>query len=129
MNPPKRAFDEVSRAMIMAVMFQAGILPLEKTTLDMRRALSQLPVEEARILRRKFRKLWRRALKKDALKLQNKEQLIVQRRAKVGIGKINPSREERNARKQLVFDAFWRDVIEPMYKNFRNPNATDKVGG
>jgi len=61
---PKRDLKEVERALVHSVMFSAGILPMEKTTLDMRRALQQLPPEEARALKRKFRKLWRKAAKK-----------------------------------------------------------------
>lgn len=41
--------------------YNAGIVPPDSRFLhDMRRALSQLPTEESRKLRRKFRKLWRK---------------------------------------------------------------------
>lgn len=59
---PRKELRDVDRTFIQAVMLQCGILPMEKTTLDMRRALAQLSPEEALILRRKFRKIWRRVM-------------------------------------------------------------------
>jgi len=113
---------DVDRAFIQAVMFESGILPMEKTTLDMRRALHQLSPEEARKLKRKFRKLWRKAMRKEVgdpkgKRAEAKEQAT---KTRLGVGKHVPSRAERNARKQLVFDQFWQEIIGPLIENFEN---------
>lgn len=120
---PRENLREVDRAFIQAVMFQLGILPMEKTDLDMRRALTQLPAEEARALKRKFRKLWRKAMRAEVgngPKTRNIKETSAKQ--KYGVGKHVPSRAERTARKKLVFDLLWKDYIEPMLKNFENPD-------
>lgn len=103
-------------------MFEAGILPMEKTTLDMRRALQQLSPEEARVLKRKFRKAWRKAMRKEVGNPTGKRAEAKAQAAKtrLGVGKHVPSRAERNARKQLVFDQFWEEIIGPLIENFEN---------
>jgi hypothetical protein len=127
MSKPRKELRDVDRTFIQAVMLQCGILPMEKTTLDMRRALAQLSPEEARTLKRKFRKIWRRVMKDEiganAKKKETLEKVAVR---KYGVGKHVPSRSERNARKQLVFDRLWKDAIEPLIKNFENPDRNRK---
>jgi hypothetical protein len=128
MNKPKspQVLRDVDRILIHQVHFQAGILPMEKTDLDMRRALQQLPPDEARQLKRKFRKLWRRAMQETlvaggqpATRSQSNQEDAAKRR--LGVGKQVPSRAERNARKQLVFNQLWASVIAPLIKRFENP--------
>ena len=103
-------------------MFQCGILPMEKTGLDMRRALQQLSPEDARVLKRKFRKLWRTAMKKQNEECSTRSKKAHEDASKVrlGVGKHVPSRQERNERKKLVFDLLWNEVIGPMVENFDN---------
>jgi hypothetical protein len=103
-------------------MFELGILPMEKTTLDMRRALQQLSPEEARQLKRKFRKMWRKAMRKEVGNPKGKRADVKEQAAKsrLGVGKPVPSRAERNARKQLVFDQVWAEIIGPLVENFEN---------
>lgn len=117
---PRRELRDVDRAIIQAVMFQSGILPMEKTDLDMRRALQQLSPEEARVLKRKFRKLWRKAMRAEVGNGKTRTSKEEQQKAKLGVGKHVPSRSERNARKQLVFDKLWNEVIGPLVENFEN---------
>lgn len=120
-RPPREHLRDVDKAIIQAVMFQCGILPMEKTDLDMRRALSQLSPEEARTLKRRFRKLWRKAMKLEVgngSKTKDARQTAAESR--LGVGKHVPSRTERNARKQLVFDLLWKEAIEPLITNFEN---------
>ena len=122
-NGPRPALRDVDRAFIQTVMFQLGILPMEKTDLDMRRALQQLPVEEARALKRKFRKMWRKAMRAEIGNgTKTKTTRETSAKQKYGVGKHVPSRAERNARKKLVFDLLWEDVIGPMVQNFDNPD-------
>lgn len=123
-KPPRTVLREVDRAIIQAVMFNRGIVPMEQTTFDMRRALAQLPPEEARVLKRKFRKEWRRALKSmNTTPSRSTHQADADKR-RLGVGKTVPSRSERNARKQLVFNELWQTIICQLIENFEN-----SVGG
>lgn len=114
---PKRELRDVERTLVQAVMFEAGIVPMEKTGLDMRRALNQLDPTEARQLKRRFRKLWRKAAARAVAQGSMSEDAS---KGKLGLGKKVPSRAERNARKQLVFDEMWNAIIGPMVKKFDN---------
>lgn len=124
MAKPRTVLREVDRALIQAVMFRLGILPMEKTDLDMRRALSQLTTEESRVMKRKFRKMWRKAMRaeigNDSRTKDVREFAVKQR---LGVGKHAPSRAEHNARKKIVFDLLWGTVIKPMIKKFDNPDV------
>ncbi len=130
-NGKKQHLREVDRALIQTVMFQLGILPMESTELDMRRVLNQLEPEEARKFRRKFRKIWRQQMKASLVaggqpmtkSQQNAEEGLKRR---LGVGKQVPSRAERNARKKLVFDRLWREVITPLLERFENPENKKK---
>ena len=128
---PKRNMQnlrEVDRAFIQAIGFQLGILPMEKVDIDMRRPLRQLPPEESRALKRKFRKLWRKAMRAEiggVGKTRATKESIA--KAKYGVGKTAASRAEKKARKQLVFEKLWNDHIEPMLNRFENPET--KPGG
>lgn len=105
-------------------MFELGIVPIEKTAHDMRRALNQLPPEEARAMKRKFRKLWRKAIRSEAALYQTPSQKSAQeKRVKTtyGVGKQVPSRNDLNNRKKLVFDLLWENVIGQMVYKFENP--------
>lgn len=117
---PRTNLRDVDRALIQTVMFENGILPMERTTLDMRRALDQLPPEEARVLRRKFRKLWRRAMQEEVGTGSRSVHRQAVAKQRYGVGKHVPSRAERNARKQLVFDRLWKELIEPLIRSFEN---------
>lgn len=125
MGKPRGNLRDVDRAFIQTVMFQLGILPMEKTDLDMRRALQQLPPEEARVLKRKFRKLWRKAMKATVGNGTKRGVRQQSTQSKLGVGKHVPSRAERNARKELVFEQLWQSTIEPMIKKFENPTKED----
>jgi len=115
---PRKELRAVDRAIIHNVMFQMEILPMEKTNLDMRRALSQLPPEEARALKRKFRKLWRKAMKAEFRTGRGRAASEEFMKKKLGVGKRVPSKGERTARKQLVFDSLWNDFIGVQIERF-----------
>jgi hypothetical protein len=125
---PRKNLRDVDRAFIHAVMFELGILPMESTTLDMERALKQLSPDEQRQLKRKFRKMWRKAMKKEVGSPKGKradaKELLAKTR--LGVGKKTPSRQELNARKQLVFDQVWNAYIAPLIANFES--AGEKFG-
>jgi hypothetical protein len=128
---PRKDLRDVDRTFIQTVMFELGILPMEKTTLDMKRALSQLDPDEARQLKRKFRKMWRKAMKKEVGNPKGKNAAAKERvaKSKLGVGKHIPSRAERNARKQLVFDQVWKELIVPLIENFENAGGPQMPKG
>lgn len=111
----------VDRAFIHAVMFELGVLPIEDPVLDMRRPLKALSADEARVIKRKFRKLWRKAMRREVGRGKNSAQRSSALGNKLGVGKHVPSRTERLERKRLVFAQLWNDYIVPMLQRFENP--------
>jgi len=126
---------DVDRAFINAVMFESGILPMENSHLDMRRALSQLSREEARALKRKFRKLWRKAARakvNEVLKQSGtsaSETASIGLTHRLGVGKTTPSRDEKTARKDMVCDMMWEKYIVPLLERFENPDRERMAKG
>lgn len=130
-RPAPRSREElrpVDKAFIHTVMFELGILPIEDPVLDMRVPLRQLTPEEARVVKRKFRKLWRKLARDRAARAGGKsgagKQQAVQK--EYGMGKQQPSRAERLARKRLVYEQIWEQVIVPMLQKFENPERAPK---
>lgn len=83
--------------------YDAGIVPPDSRFLhDMRRNLSQLPPEESRKLRRKFRKLWRKLARGNqdvtASDLIKGSETAV----RTGLGCKNPTQNHSIARKSAV---------------------------
>ena len=102
--------DVVERTFLQVAMFKMGVVPIEDPSFDYRRILKQLPPEEARKLKRKFRKLWRKLLsKKDA--------------ARAGLGKRVPDRFQRHYRKQLVWQEVMKKHVRPAIERFNNPSS------
>lgn len=129
---PKHREDlrPVDKAFIHSVMFEMGILPIEDPTLDMRVPLRQLSPEEARVIKRKFRKLWRRLMKRQVDAAGGGKQGETQQKvlnSKLGVGKHVPSRAERLERKRLVYERVWDEIIVPMLIRFENPERGNKV--
>lgn len=117
---PKKNVRDIDRTFIQYVMLNLGILPIENPKHDMRRGLRQLPPEEARVMKRKFRKLWRKMMR---AQLNDGNHRRLQReniKTKFGVGKRVPSRNASTARKILVFTQLWESHIEPMIMNFEN---------
>lgn len=117
------ALRPVDKAFIHSVMFELGILPIEDPTLDMRVPLRQLSPEDARIIKRKFRKMWRKCMREQVgpgtgKYATAKEKALQQ---KLGVGKHVPSRHERLERKRLVYERLWKEYIVPMLIRFENP--------
>lgn len=89
-----------------------GIVPISSVDLrhDFNRYLSSLPPEEARRMKRKFRKLWRAAAK-------NPSKFISERHIlKMGLGSVEPTREEKLARKAEVSRRVMVDRVLPLKK-------------
>lgn len=130
-RPPPKSRAElrpVDKAFIHSVMFELGILPIEDPTLDMRVPLRQLSPEEARVIKRKFRKMWRKCMKAEVGHPKGKqaEAKATAAQAKLGVGKHVPSRHERLERKRLVYTRIWEEYIVPMLIKFENPEREPK---
>jgi hypothetical protein len=105
------------RAVLSAIMFDNGMVPINNPTDDIGRALSSLPKDDARAMKRKFRKQWRKLARHEARRLNVKkpEVLLANR---FGMSKSNPSRQDRLARKQLVQQHFYEKLVRPILDQF-----------
>lgn len=122
--PSREGLRPVDKAFIYTIMFEFGILPIEDPVLDMRVPLRQLAPEQARIVKRKFRKLWRKLVRDRAAHMKNKSAAgkhLPHLSKMYGIGKQQPSRAEKLERKRLVFEQIWEQHIVPMLQKFENP--------
>ncbi len=104
----------VDRAFIHSAMFEIGIIPIESSALDMRIALRQMSPEDARTVKRKFRKLWRKYVR-------SRPSSDRWTSSAAGLGKRTPSRLEKKFRKQIVLDHIWNAYIAPSLDRFENP--------
>lgn len=126
--PAKRELlRDVDKAFISTVMFELGIIPIEDPNLDMRVPLKQLSPDEARVLKRKFRKLWRKYMKRMATAQVNNVARVKLIRGKFGAGKTVPSRDERRQRKRVVYEHVWNDHIAPMLAQFEDPRRGEQT--
>lgn len=94
------------QALIAQEAYDAGIAPytFDKLSHDMNRLLSDLPPEEARKLRRKFRKMWRNLVRKNIRANSNdliRNSTIAHR---MGLGTSKPQTQNALSRKSLVLN-------------------------
>lgn len=92
--------------------FEAGIIPIgipddlaptsAEAWHDMNRILESMPPEEARIAKRKFRKLWRAAAKAELRNKKVKRNCGRKTAASLGLGVVEPKRSHKNMRKWRV---------------------------
>lgn len=82
----------------------AGIVPVGfgewgvPINMDFNKVLATLPLDEARKMRRKFRKLWRKRLARaEGSKLHSKLSRTM------GLGEASPTKKQKQARKNEVF--------------------------
>lgn len=128
---PRQGSDlrDVDKALVHHVMFSEGIVPIEQVEHDIRRTLKNVTPEEARKLKRKFRKLWRKIAKSQLNAEKNSSRFAALKASAdrhLGKGKRVPSRWERTERKRLVFNALWHDKVSPLLDVFENPkNSND----
>lgn len=114
--PMKHEQTDIDRIMINTVMMEEGIVPILDPSLDMRRALSTLSPEDARKAKRKFRKMWRKALKQIVADGKSSYRNVT-----LGKGKKVPSKAERLQRKQVVLNKLWEDCIFSLVEKARDP--------
>ena len=95
--------NEINDILTMAAFLEIGIAPIKRSTDDINRILATLSPEEARKMKRKFRKVWRSLVSKK--KQKSKE-------GAYGLGAENPSKSQRNRRKAEVFIYVMKKVAE-----------------
>ena len=100
--------------LMKAAAHEAGIVPLEKTHHDFNRILASLPPEEARAMKRKFRKLWRKVAKAKPTKNSRLKRITT------GLGTANPTRSQKNNRKHAVYMHLWLEAAMPLHKKIEN---------
>lgn len=86
----------------MAAGFELGIVPLSFVTDDVNKILANTPPEEARRMRRRFRKLWRKVYKQGLRKCPS--EYIQSLTASIyGVGEAKITSYQARRRKQAVY--------------------------
>lgn len=99
--------NELDKVKIMIAYLEANIVPLGHgncglmPNLDVNRVLDQLPSDEARKMKRKFRKLWRQAARRFARAGSRKEEKKAA--IELGLGNSMPEKKHKTRRKWCVF--------------------------
>lgn len=104
--------QDLHRLAAQTVYHTLGIVPISSVDLrhDFNRYLATLSPEDARRMKRKFRKLWRAAAKKPPKFVSDRHI------AKLGLGSPQPTREEKLARKAEVSRRVSVERIMPLKK-------------
>jgi hypothetical protein len=110
--------DPIFKILQNAAFHEMGIAPLDMIIYDYSRVLSELPPDEARKMKRKFRKLWRKAAKKPGKGIAKTytEQL--------GLGSKEPTRKQKRMRKVEVARRVAQTVTHAKHK-LLSPEAND----
>lgn len=108
------------RMMTYTAAFQEGIVPMEVTRMDVRRALKDLPPEDARKMKRKFRKLWRK-LARQAGDQRTMNDVELNKPAPVSASKqgTKPTKRAKLRRKELVQTYLFTEHVAPMLEKFK----------
>jgi len=114
--------NEAERLFIHTVMFREGIVPMEDPNMDVRRALADLPPDEARKLKRKFRKLWRKKMKSGVGKAITANAV----KTHFGTKGKQPTRANKQWRKQAIWDHLKKTQVDPMVKQFKEISREEK---
>jgi len=104
--------DPFTKIMIEAAYHELGIAPISYATYDFNKILSSLSFEEARKMKRKFRKIWRKCAKNAKYSSQYRKQL--------GIGTQSPSKAQKMNRKREVVRHVIVDIVAPVVKKMTN---------
>ena len=108
-NAVARAFavskmGELEKMLVSTVMLELGIVPLDNTKIDITEALSRSSPDDIRTMKRKFRKVWRKAAKK--LGCYNTQE--------VGVKDSHPTKGQKARRKQMVLGEVLHENVKPI---------------
>jgi hypothetical protein len=96
--------------LMKAAAHERGIVPLERNHHDFNRILASLPPDDARAMKRKFRKLWRKVARNKQAKNTRLKHITS------GLGNQNPTRTHKNNRKHMVYAHLWLESAMPLHK-------------
>lgn len=103
--------DPIVKILQDTALISLGIAPIGSTHDDVNRALDKLPPDEARRMKRKFRKLWRKFVAAETKGRRRSRQEAV-----TGKGQLVPTRRQKIARKSLVNHKILHDVVMPLVR-------------
>lgn len=106
--------DIVTIFLIETISHQLGIVPIKTIHHDYEKILTSLPPDEARVSKRKFRKLWRKCMK--GLKEEKRISPTYLVRS-LGSGAKVPTRTQKNTRKAIVAGHILNKLVAPMRSN------------
>jgi hypothetical protein len=112
--------DVLRSIMRFHVFTELGVAPIDSVPYDMNRILASLPPDEARKLRRRFRKLWRAAAKAKASSSARPER----EKRVLGLGAEKPSKSQKANRKALLLGRVFRDVEQRIKESKTAPMST-----
>jgi hypothetical protein len=107
------------RMMTHTAAFQEGIVPMEVTRMDVRRALKDLPPEDARKMKRKFRKLWRKLARQSGQRTMNDVELNKPAAEVPSKQGMKPTKRAKLRRKELVQTYLFTEHVAPMLEKFK----------
>lgn len=87
---------------------ELGIVPLETLYHDVNKALAALPPEDAKKMKRKFRKLWRKIARQ---KLAQSPSYV---RRSIGLGNKEPDKKHKKNRKHEVKTFIYKEAVKPI---------------
>lgn len=105
--------SNITRLQLQLEYMNRGIVPLSglgaaHSWNDINRILAELPPDEAHRMRRRFRKEWRKLVKRQ---LSHGGKKGRQSAREVGLGAPHPKKTQKNARKNIVRAAVGRKVL------------------
>ena len=93
--------DVLRSIMKFQVHMELGVAPIEQVSHDVNKILASLPPEEARKLKRRFRKLWRAAARDGKAGAQKR---------RLGFGEKNPTKSQKTNRKAFLMGHVFRET-------------------
>lgn len=118
----QRPTDDI---VITSVFLQEGIVPLTAERRDINRALAGISPDDQRKMKRRFRKLWRKAARAELNNAHSEaaKKSIINR---YGMRSGSPNRSEKNNRKDLVRRVMQDEKVRPILKAIENATLQNK---
>ena len=110
------SLKDIDRLFLSDACLKLGIVPIEGMSIDINRSLQSVPPDEARKMKRKFRKLWRKYAKKLNSGTSFGENAYQYKVCE--FGKVSPTRRAKQARKDVVFLTIMKEEVKPKLEQF-----------
>lgn len=106
----KTELGDLEKMLSATVMIGLGIVPFDSTMTDVNTALeSMTSKEDARVMKRKFRKLWRKSAREKGV-IGN---------TTVGEKGKTPTKSQKQNRKAIVLESILKENVVPMMQNLK----------